>query len=135
MLERLLPEVPHSERRTTSPAHSFDSTCCGGASRPTGHIQTSVSGYSVPAGRPKRANPAELLLLLSQRADKHGRPLTDDLLPAESLDDKHWRVKLRPRSTEMPDAWRVIDCADTCTAFHGIPLSNLYALLYHRILL
>ena len=34
----------------------------------------------------------------------------------------------------MPDTWRVVDRADTCTAFHGLPVSNLYGLLYHRIL-
>ena len=34
----------------------------------------------------------------------------------------------------MPDMWRVVDKGDTCSAYHGIPLSNLYCFMYHRVL-
>ena len=61
-------------------------------------------------------------------------PLTDQLRPAEKLGDGHWRFPLTPIDTEMPDHWRYRELADTCTLYHGIPVTGLYSLLYHRVM-
>ena len=34
----------------------------------------------------------------------------------------------------MPDLWHLVDLADTCTLFHGMPTSAMHCLLYHRVL-
>ena len=87
-----------------------------------------------PAGRLRPVLPVDFLRHLYHRCDKQARPLTDQLMPAEEIGEAQWRFPLVLAATEMPDLWRFVDLADTCTLFLGIPASAIYCLLYHRVL-
>ena len=87
-----------------------------------------------PAGRLRPVPPTDFLRHLYCRCDKQGWPLTDQFMPAEMVGEGQWRFPLVLAATEMPDLWRFVDMADTCTLFHGIPATAIDCLLYHRVL-
>ena len=87
-----------------------------------------------PVGRARPVLPVDFLRHSYHRGDKQGRPITDQFLPAEEIGNGQWRFPLALSATEMPDLWRLVDRADTCTLFHGTPMAAIYCFLYHRVL-